>query len=501
MPAHPATCSAVRLAPLLPLLAALVVWAPILGNYFQHDDFIHLYDIATLGFARFVATVQVGHLYLVRNTVFYATFRAFGPDPRPYFWCELLTHLVNVLLLHRVVLRLTGDRALACSAAVLWGTTPALEGALGWYSVYGQVLLTTVVLVLLASLGSLLDEGRALDTRRAAWWGGLLVVGGASFGTGLGIAAAFPLVVLLAVPASKRPRGGVVLLALAPVLTFVLYAILRSILPAPPIVFAEALTARATIAAVPDALVLQAHLLAYGAATLLLGFLGFDRGYPDVITLVTAGGVGLVVAVAGLRSDAPARRRLLGLALLLAAAYGAVALGRATFVTLYHGPPYGVATWIRYHYLPTAILTILLSSALATLRAGSPLAARMVYGAAGLWVAARLLVLVVRPLPIAHQDFERAATEGVLQSIHAAVVATPAGETVRIENRPFPPTGVVVAMAPGIFPGWAALFTIFFPENVVDGRPVRFLVSDDDWRWARERGGRMAELVERGATP
>src|SRR5262249_35843157 len=169
MPAHPVSRSAVRLAPLLPLVAALIVWAPILGNYFQHDDFFHLYDIATLGFARFVADVRVGQLYVVRNAVFYATFRAFGPEPRPYFWCELVTHVVNVFLLSRVVRRLAGDRALACMGAVLWGTAPALEGALGWYSAYGQVFLTTIVLVLLVSFASLLEEQRPLSARRAVW--------------------------------------------------------------------------------------------------------------------------------------------------------------------------------------------------------------------------------------------------------------------------------------------------------------------------------------------
>jgi hypothetical protein len=501
MPAHPVTRSAARLAPVLPLLAALVVWAPLLENYFQHDDFVHLYDIATLGFARFVANVQVGHLYLVRNAVFYATFRAFGPDPRPYFWCELLTHLVNVLLLYRVILRLTGDRALACIGPVLWGTAPALEGALGWYAVYGQVLLTMIVLVLLASFAGLVEEERPLSARRAVWWGGLLIAGGASFGTGLGVAVAFPLMVLLAVPVARRTRWSVALLTLAPVLTLALYAILRSIGPPPPVVFAQALSARETVATIPDALVMGAHLVAFGATTLLLGFLGLDHGYPTATAVVTAGGVLLVVALAWLRSDAPARRRLLALALLLAGAYGAVALGRAGFAEFYGGPMYWPATWIRYHYLPTAILTVLLSSALATLRTRSRLATRVVYGTGWLWLAARLLVLVVRPLPIAHHDYERAATEAVVRSIAAAVAATPAGATVRIANRPFPPTSVVLSMAPGSFPGWAALFTIFFPENTVDGRPVRFVVSDEEWQRARERGGRMADLVVRGSTP
>src|SRR5262249_20199609 len=148
----------------------------------------------------------------------------------------------------------------------------------------------------------------------------------------------------------------------------------------PPVVFAEALSSRATLRAIPDALVLWVHLLGYGASTLLIGFLGLDRGYPDVTTAVTAAGVLVVVALAWLGSDAQTRRRLLALALLLAAAYGAVALGRAGLIQFYGGPTYLVATWIRYHYLPTAILTVLLCSALAALRARSRLAGRVVYG-------------------------------------------------------------------------------------------------------------------------
>jgi len=119
--------SAGHLAPLLPLVAALVIWAPICGNYFQHDDFAHLYDIATLSAARFVTTIWAGHLYLLRNAVFLATFRTFGPDPRPYFVCMLLTHLANVVLLYAVVLRLTSARMLACAGATRWGTAPMLR--------------------------------------------------------------------------------------------------------------------------------------------------------------------------------------------------------------------------------------------------------------------------------------------------------------------------------------------------------------------------------------
>ena len=60
-----------------------------------------------------------------------------------------------------------------------------------------------------------------------------------------------------------------------------------------------------------------------------------------------------------------------------------------------------------------------------------------------------------------------------------------------IENRPFGPAAV-----PWLFPGWAGLFVIEFPDDIVDGRSVRFQASDADWRLAQSRGGRIAALVE-----
>jgi hypothetical protein len=40
-----------------------------------------------------------GHLYVVRNAIFYLLFQAFGPAPPGYFWTVLLTHLLNAALL------------------------------------------------------------------------------------------------------------------------------------------------------------------------------------------------------------------------------------------------------------------------------------------------------------------------------------------------------------------------------------------------------------------
>src|SRR5262249_34026019 len=123
--------------PALALGATLAVFAPILRNYFASDDFLHMYEMVNLPLANFLLAPFGGHVYLVRNTIFLLTYRLFGPVPLPFLAMALLTHLVNVLLLYRLIRVVTGSAALACAGATTWGASPLAEGAIGWYSVYG----------------------------------------------------------------------------------------------------------------------------------------------------------------------------------------------------------------------------------------------------------------------------------------------------------------------------------------------------------------------------
>src|SRR5262249_57976461 len=78
-------------------------------------------------------------------------------------------------------------------------------------------------------------------------------------------------------------------------------------------------------------------------------------------------------------------------------------------LVLYHEPVLTAALAPRYQYLPLAFLALMLCIALASLRSGSRAAARTVYAAAVVWVLARTVVLLLRPLPIHHPDWAPAA--------------------------------------------------------------------------------------------
>src|SRR5262249_49519975 len=95
------------------VLAAVVVF-PITANYFFEDDFLHLFRIANGDVLRFLLQPHGGHLLVVRNAIFAATFALWGPHPAPYFWSALATHLANVVLLFAVLRTFLGSDRVAC---------------------------------------------------------------------------------------------------------------------------------------------------------------------------------------------------------------------------------------------------------------------------------------------------------------------------------------------------------------------------------------------------
>jgi len=282
-----------RLAPLLPVACALFAWAPLRHNYFKGDDFIHLYDIATKPLVRLLVLTWGGHVYTVRNTVFAAMFYVFGADPLPYFWSALLTHALNALLLYRVIRRFAGSVLLACFGATLWSASPVLEGALGWYAVYGQVLLTAVVLIVLSSLGERTVSGAVLTMRSAVYWAALLFAGSSCFGIGLGLAMAFPLVVALALPRAQLPAPSLLALIVGAVASYVFYRLVITYSPDVSPFDAQLFSVTTTLRTLPAVLTFLAGLLCFGTVALGVDFVGAHQRLPPALDV--AGGLTLLL--------------------------------------------------------------------------------------------------------------------------------------------------------------------------------------------------------------
>jgi hypothetical protein len=341
-----------RLAPLLPVACALFAWAPLRHNYFKGDDFIHLYDIATKPFLRLLVLTWGGHVYTVRNTVFAAMFHVFGADPLPFFSSALLTHALNALLLYRVIRRFAGSVLLACFGATLWSTSPVLEGALGWYAVYGQVLLTAVVLIVLSSLGERTVSGAVLTMRSAVYWAALLFAGSSCFGIGLGVAMAFPLVVALALPRAQLPAPSLLALIVGAVASYVFYRLVITYSPDVSPLDAQLFSVTTTLRTLPAVLTFLAGLLCFGTVALGVDFVGAHQRLPPALDV--AGGLTLLLLLlTGLAcASASARRSLLALTVLVVAAYGTIAAGRAIPYEVTHMPFWGAVTYPRSPWSP-----------------------------------------------------------------------------------------------------------------------------------------------------
>src|SRR5579885_333184 len=414
------------IAAIVPLAFTAVVYFPLIHNYFYLDDFFELYRVVNEPLAPFLLKPMSGHLYVVRNAVLALCYHAFGMDPRGYFALVLATHLFNVWLLFKVIRTLTGSAGLACLGSTLWGSTPVQEGTLGWYAVYGHVLATTALLLLLADLGRLSVRGRAPSWGRLALWYAVLLAGTNCFGTAIAAALAFPLVAARygAVDALQMP----LLLALA-----------------------KSWKADALMAA---------RLFPHGLVALATGFLA-PRWQENwiVVTGVAAlyAGGGLVAVLWGTDAD---RRVFLAFFLLAAAIYAMIVLGRAGIYRAFGLERSLLEMTPRYHYEASAALTISICAIFRAVGRRWRLPSAVRSGLTIAWLLALALTFTLSGWHIDHHEQSRKEVAAALASMHEAVATQPPGALVLISNHHLPVAGVMPAEAS--FPGLAAVFALFF---------------------------------------
>ena len=473
-----------------------VVYVPVTQNYFFADDFLHLFAIANGDLVRFLLEPFGGHVYLVRNLVYALCYAAFGIHAAPYLWLALLTHLVNVALLCHVVQLATASSRLALVAATAWGICPFHAEPVGWYAVYGQLLIGTILLSVLARLLVTARDGVVVDMPTAAVWYALVLAAATCWGVGIGIACVFPLVALLVLPPRLRPRRVMMLFLSLPVVVVALYVVVNAVY-----VLGYGGSVRSVAYSVgtlrfAEPLVrMVAYLVGTGMAALVAGFVvpaAALRGTPALVGLLL---LATAVAGAAARGSRGERRTLLALALLPLAAYGMIAIGRAHIALAFGESLVEAATVPRYHYVGSLGLTLLAGVVLTRLDDRWVHAPGWVKSAAvALWLVLATAAYVRRGAFIDHHVRDRMATEGVLTAIHAAVAAAPAGAPVYIENRPFTPVLFLVTPAKG-FPGWAAIFLIAYRDVALDGRRVYFVERSPEVLATAARGGRIAALL------
>lgn len=474
---------------LVPVVASAIVYYPITRNYFREDDFVNLYFIHNYSLQRFLITVWAGHALVVRNIIWWILHAFVGVRPEPYFNLAFLTHLAAVGVLFEAFRRLSRDAIAACVTACLWGTAAVHQEAIGWFSVYGQLLAVVVLAWMLLRLADV-RSGGAFGARSVVVCGVLVLVVATSFGVGLGIAFGLPVIVAVLLPPSPNRRRVIAAFAVIAVLALLLYSSLIRLSWAlyGPFPYLSIFAAFGY----PTALVkFFALLAANGIVALHAGpFTGYFAELGKAWWVLISVWIALVLTIS-IRvpiSD----RRVIGAGLLLAAAcYAAIAMGRAPFFA----KGIGFEREARYQYAATVgfalvdVVIVAWAGARVRLPAVFQLATAVAVGA--------VLAICERRFapPINDHTNERRETESVIATIHSLVANSPPGSDVYIENKRFFAVGPVIGTAGmPLFPGWAAVFATFFPDDTVDGRRVYF-ISDPAIVRAGKQGRRSERLL------
>jgi hypothetical protein len=496
-PRPSSSVSALRLpdAVLLAIALALpaLTYYPITRNYFLYDDFLHLYHIVNDRLLKFLLDMHGGHLLVVRNAVFALCYSLFGTDTAPYFWLALVTHLINVWLLFRIIRELTGSGYLACFGAALWGMLPAHEHTLGWYSVYGQALAATCTLAVLLGLARA-SNGWVPSRLTPLLWALLMIAAALCFGVGIGAAAAMPIAAWLLLPASHRRLAIAGTLAVVaagmPFLYYGLehlYVSLYGGLPPSTWLGAGMLYWQTLVQ-------LALSLFASGMLAIVHGPFAPLADAPSTADMAMVAAYVTVLLAVLVAAPALTRRRLAACLVIAGGVYGVIGLGRGLFVTG------SKASWWfahtpRYHYLGTAPLAIATCLLLAEI--GRRWEPRPWLRSALLlvWLSASLITQLAFAKPIDHFEGPRREVAWVKSQFSTAMHAVCRGNDVYILNRNFRSLGGPYLDRHDIFPGWAAVFAIYFPSDVVAGRRIHFVEDDPVAAEIALEGRRTASLI------
>ncbi|MGA2526744.1 MAG: hypothetical protein ABSF79_09040 [Smithellaceae bacterium] len=472
-----------RLMLFLSLAAVLIANFQLLSAFFYQDDFLHFYQISNWNPLGFIFSSRGGHLYIFRNLIFYCMFKLFGVNSIAYFSTVLLTHVGSAYILYKIIHLLTDKPSLAAAGMMIWGICPVNYGALGWYSVYGHVLVGFFFLLFLYDLLRVEKGKISYSIQIAIRWSIYLFLMAASFGTGLVIAFLSPvaIVVILWNNEKKWKIAASILPVIAAILLLfifkdsIYYYFSGEVSNIKPVVLSVALSNYKII------LEMFIRMCAYGiycmAAFPMLFFFSTTE-YPAIAIFISIPVVILFI-VLFLRSQ-EYRRHYAVLSMFFLGLIGLTAYARAWLYNVFGVPMISASITPRYYYVILIVAVLILALMADELSDIFPKIAKVI-------VPSVLIVIILSVFPsmnlapkidISNTSVnEKKSYYNTITDIEKTIRAYPEGSSVFIDNKINDQIPIFGASDTG-FPGKAAVFTITYPNNTVEGRRVYFVEKD-----------------------
>ena len=161
----------------LPVLLLFALYWPGLTTWFYQDDFGWLnlrhdvHSASDLAGALFAPKAHGNMRPLGENAYWLGLGALFGVDPLPFHIFAFVTQSASLLLLGSIVRRLVVWAPAGPCAQILWLVNPGLAPAMGWSSIYNQVLSAFFFLLAFYFLLRHIDTGRR--AHELAHWSGL----------------------------------------------------------------------------------------------------------------------------------------------------------------------------------------------------------------------------------------------------------------------------------------------------------------------------------------
>src|SRR5262249_44875657 len=309
----------------------------------------------------------------------------------------------------------------------------------------------------------------------AAWLVLLLIAAATSFGVGIGAACAMPIAAWLLLPASgPRLRSVVPLAVLAAAMPFIYFGLEH---------VAVALYGEEPASTyLGGGLYLQTQvrlvlaLLGSGVLALVYGPFEQIRKEPGAAALAAIAVYVALLLAALVVGNAALRRRIAACVVLAAGAYAVISVGRGLFTA--SRSFWWFAQTPRYQYFGTAPLAIVTCLLLGEIGGRWRLPAAAKTGLLLAWASAIVLAHLAFGRPIDHSDDARREIAWIVGEVSYAMHQNCRGNDVYIENANFRSFGGPYLNRHDVFPGWAAVFAIYFPDDVLAGRRIRFVEDD-----------------------
>lgn len=472
----------------LSLTSVLVVSVHVLSTFFWGDDFLHFYQISNWNPLEFIFLPFGNQFFPFRQLIYYCLFKLFGVNPVIYFSIALLTHIVCAYILYKIILLFTDKPSLAAAGSMIWGIHPGNIASLAYFPAYGQALTGLLFLLFLFDLLKIERGDFSFSKKTAIRWSIYALLMATSYGTGLAIACLFPIIIVIILWKSDNKWKIVVSMLPLIAVILVLFIFKDSIY----YYFSGKVSRTAPlpldVAFSNYKLILEMfiRMCAFGIYT-MAAFPIFILTYKPSLSPqypVIAFFISIPVVILFLTAFFRSRnnkQNYFVLGIIFIGLIGLHAYGRAVLLQFFSISVSLASMTFRYYYVVFIPIVLILSLMVNELLNLFPKISKVVIAfvfttiVISIYPSMNLAKAIDPSLNLASK--ERKIYYETIAEIDKTIRTYPAGSSVFIDNAMKNPITMLYPSSTD-FPGKAAVFSIGYPHNTVEGRRVYFVEND-----------------------